>query len=252
MLEAEMSFVNNLEDVMSFAERSLKNTINTLVETAKEEIGVFQDMQDRYGGHPTEAVIQGQALASSFTPMNLLNLHASISSSSQTWARMTYTQAVAELESHVSSSPEAFQYPVGYGLPLQSEHEKWLAGTLVNGPVFVTDYPATHKPFYMRQNPPDDDKGQDTVACFDLLVPHVGELIGGSLREERLPNLLHAMTTQNVPQNGMEWYLDLRTYGSTPHGGFGLGFERLVSWLTGFENVRDCMPFPRAAGKILL
>lgn len=243
MLEAELSFCNDLEDVMSFVERSLKSVIASIQVTAASEIQAFQEMQLKYGGHPVEDL----PIPGSFEPIDLLKLHNDVSSD-RVWARLTYHQAVEELQAYSSQHPNVFQHPVGVGLPLQSEHEKWLAGTLVGGPVFITDYPAAQKPFYMRSN--GDHAG--TVSCFDLLVPNVGELVGGSLREERSELLEAAMKRQGIPLAGMEWYLDLRKYGSVPHGGFGLGFERLISWLTGFENIRECMPFPRAAGRILL
>jgi len=124
-----------------------------------------------------------------------------------------------------------------------------LSEVLVKGPVFVTDYPSALKPFYMRMN--DDER---TVACFDLLVPSVGELVGGSLREERLEHLQQRMVSHGLDPAGEEysWYVDLRRYGSAPHGGFGLGFERLVSWVSGIENVRECIAMPRWAKRMLL
>lgn len=157
------------------------------------------------------------------------------------WARMSYTEAIQEL-SKIHPSQKFVHTPL-WGQALQSEHERWLAETLVGGPVFVTDYPASLKPFYMRLNP--DGK---TVACFDLLVPYVGELIGGSVREERVELLAKKM--EGVP--GSDWYLDLRKYGGAPHAGFGMGFERLISWISGVDNIRECIPMPRWAGRMLL
>jgi asparaginyl-tRNA synthetase len=265
MVEAELSFCEELEDVMSFVEQSLKEIVYSLRTSAAPEFSVFRDMQFKYGGHPLEDASSRPTLARPIRPVDLTELHTSISSRTKVWARMTYLEAVKELESYITLNPgrQIFSHPVGLGLSLQSEHEKWLAGTLVRGPVFVTDYPATLKPFYMRSNgssvsvsgepvPQLRCEKHKTVSCFDLLVPRVGELVGGSLREERIDLLVNAMEQQNIPRESMEWYLDLRQYGGAPTGGFGLGFERLMSWLTGFENVRDCMPFPRAAGKILL
>lgn len=159
---------------------------------------------------------------------------------SRTWERITYTEAIRELEKATSVS---FEYQPKWGHALQSEHEKWLAEALVGGPVFVTDYPAALKPFYMRIN--DDEK---TVACFDLLVPHVGELVGGSVREQRTDILKERMGGIE----GVEWYLNLRKYGGAPHVGFGMGFERLVSWVSGIENIRECTAMPRWAGRMLL
>ena len=164
------------------------------------------------------------------------------------WARMSYREAIEHLSKHHdSSTKEAFGFAPCWGKPLQSEHERWLADHLVGGPVFVTDYPASLKPFYMRLN---SDK--ETVACFDLLVPRLGELVGGSLREERLDFLEHALDTHGLNREEYGWYLDLRKFGGAPHGGFGLGFERLVGWLSGAENVRECIPMPRWAGRMLL
>ncbi|KZO95349.1 asparaginyl-tRNA synthetase, partial [Calocera viscosa TUFC12733] len=164
------------------------------------------------------------------------------------WKRITYTQAVALLQ----EAEVEFVFPPTLGLGLQSEHEKWLASNL--GPVFVTHYPKGLKPFYMRASSGEQGVESEggTVECFDLLVPGIGELAGGSLREERLSLLSAAMDAHGLPRAEYEWYLDLRRYGRVPTGGYGLGWERLVSWITGTENVRDCIPFPRWAGSIVL
>ncbi|KZV99479.1 asparaginyl-tRNA synthetase [Exidia glandulosa HHB12029] len=164
------------------------------------------------------------------------------------WPRITYAQAVDAL---AAAHPQVkFEYEPRHGDPLRSDHERWLAEVWANDrPVFVTSYPAAHKPFYMLPN----DDGTDTVACFDLLIPRVGELAGGSLREHRLDRLQDAMKRHGVNERGeLEWYLDLRRWGSTPHGGFGLGFERLVAFVTGTESVKECVPFPRWAGRWLM
>lgn len=164
------------------------------------------------------------------------------------WVRITYTDAVQALEEHQRNVPGAFQYEPGWGRALQSEHERWIAETLVKGPVFITDYPKSLKPFYMREN--EDGK---TVGCFDLIVPHMGELVGGSVREERA-NVLEGKMRENFGEglNEYQWYLDLRRYGGAPHMGFGMGFERLVGWVGGIDNVRESIPFPRWAGRMLL
>ncbi|KAI5996294.1 hypothetical protein EDD15DRAFT_2387293 [Pisolithus albus] len=171
---------------------------------------------------------------------------------SKPWARLTYTEAISELEKYAAlTGPKAstFEFQPVWGRALQSEHERWLSEVLVKGPVFVTDYPSSLKPFYMRMN----DDGR-SVACFDLLVPYVGELAGGSLREERFDALHSRMSSLGMDTEGEEyrWYLDLRRFGSAPHGGFGLGFERLVSWASGVENVRECIAMPRWARRMLL
>ncbi|KIY69872.1 asparaginyl-tRNA synthetase [Cylindrobasidium torrendii FP15055 ss-10] len=159
------------------------------------------------------------------------------------WRRMTYSDAVE----HLIASGVQFEHTPTWGSGLQSEHEKWLAEQFVAGPVFVTDYPKSLKPFYMMEN--DDGK---TVACFDLLVPHVGELVGGSVREAR-PDVLKAkMEAAGVSGKEYEWYQQLREFGGAPHVGYGMGFERLVSWLSGIENVRECVAMPRWSGKMLL
>ncbi|GAA5981836.1 hypothetical protein JCM10908_004629 [Rhodotorula pacifica] len=172
----------------------------------------------------------------------------------QPYERMTYTRAVELLQAHVAKQPEAFKFAPQWGAGLQTEHERWLAEEYVKGPVFVTDYPTPLKPFYMLPNPSNSSTGADpssspdraTTACFDLLVPALGELAGGSLREHRLLELERAMQAHGLDPDAYGWYLDLRRYGTTRHGGFGLGWERLVGLLTGLDNVRDCTAFPRA------
>ncbi|KAJ7832926.1 asparaginyl-tRNA synthetase [Mycena leptocephala] len=153
------------------------------------------------------------------------------------WPKMSYSDAIRELLN-----------------ALQSEHEKWLCETLVGGPLFVTDYPAGIKPFYMRANPPIPEESEVTVGCFDLLMPHTGELAGGSVREERLDVLKGSMHSKGMDMDGEQygWYGDLRRFGGAPHVGFGMGFERLVGWVGGIENVRECVPVPRWAGRMVL
>jgi len=155
------------------------------------------------------------------------------------FARMSYTEAIKQLE----KSGREFEFPVRWGCDLQSEHERFLTEQVVGGPVFVTDYPKQIKAFYMRQN--DDDR---TVAAMDLLVPRVGEIIGGSQREERLDRLDARMRELGMEMEPLWWYRDIRRWGSCPHAGFGLGFERLLMYVTGMENIRDVIPFPRTPG----
>ena len=175
------------------------------------------------------------------------------------WTRMTYSEAIKELKIYGATyatsgghtSNARFQYEPSYGKGLQSEHERWLATQLVGGPVFVTDYPASLKPFYMRSNPHQSAEAE-TVACFDLLIPSIGELVGGSIREERLDVLSERMEKAGMGGPEYEWYRDLRRYGGAPHAGFGMGFERLVAWIGGIDNVREAIPMPRWAGRMLL
>ena len=152
------------------------------------------------------------------------------------FVRVSYTDAVKELEKH----NDEFQYKVSWGVDLQTEHERYLCEKIYKKPVFVKDYPKDIKAFYMKQNP--DVK---TVAAADLLVPGIGEIIGGSQREEDYNKLLTRMKELDMPIENYDWYLDLRKYGSCVHSGFGLGFERAIMYLTGMQNIRDVIPFPR-------
>ena len=155
---------------------------------------------------------------------------------SSDFGRVTYTEAVDLLK----KSGKEFQYPVEWGIDLQTEHERYLTEQIFKRPVFVTDYPKDIKAFYMRLN--DDDK---TVAACDLLVPGVGEIIGGSQREERLEVLTARMKELGLDEKDYWWYLDLRKYGGVKHAGYGLGFERIIMYITGMSNIRDVLPFPR-------
>jgi asparaginyl-tRNA synthetase len=158
---------------------------------------------------------------------------------SKPFERLTYAEAMKAL----AKSGKSFEYPVGWGAHLQTEHERWLAESYVQGPVFVTDYPTDQKAFYMRLS----DDGR-TVAATDLLVPRLGEIIGGSQREERLDVLESELKRREIESAPYWWYLDLRRYGSVPHAGFGLGFERMLMYLTGMANIRDVIPYPRTPG----
>ena len=155
------------------------------------------------------------------------------------FAHVTYTEAIELLEPH----KDEFDYPVYWGVDLQTEHERFLTEKIFKKPVFVTDYPREIKAFYMRLN--DDGK---TVAAMDLLVPGIGEIVGGSQREERMNVLLQSMEYFHLNPDDYSWYLDLRKYGGVKHSGFGLGFERMVMYLTGIANIRDVLPFPRTTG----
>ena len=155
------------------------------------------------------------------------------------FARITYTEAIEVLE----ESAKDFKYPVKWGIDLQSEHERYLTEEYSKGPVIVTDYPKAIKAFYMKQN--DDSK---TVRAMDVLVPRVGEIIGGSERENDLAKLTARINELGLVPEDYWWYLDLRRYGSVPHSGFGLGFERIIQFMTGMKNIRDVIPFSRTPG----
>ncbi|KAI0051374.1 asparaginyl-tRNA synthetase [Auriscalpium vulgare] len=213
MLEAEWAFTDSLDSLTSVVEGAVKRVLS--VDSA--------DRQLLWKGRDSAAL----DAAAGGAP----------------WARMSYREAVAALQ----ASGAAFEFAPKWGRSLASEHERWLAEAHVGGPVFVTDYPAALKPFYMRRN-----ADEETVACFDLLVPGVGELAGGSLREERPDLLALALEEHDLDPAAYGWYAELRKYGGAPHGGFGMGFERLISWLGGIDNVRECIPMPRWAGRMLL
>lgn len=222
MLEAEWAFTHAVDDVCRVVEGAVKQALQQ--QKASADISLLRRDMDES---------RRRSLEDAAKPDN-------------PWIRLSYTEAITELEK-IQSASRCFQFDPGWGKPLQSEHERWLAEHLVGGPVFVTDYAASLKPFYMRLN--DDGK---TVACFDLLMPHLGELVGGSLREERQGLLERALEMHDLDKAEYGWYLDLRKYGGAPHGGFGLGFERLISWMSGIESVRECIPMPRWAGRMLL
>ena len=211
MVEPEMAFCD-LVGNMDLAEAFLKHVFKSVLDTCPEDMEFFNQR------------IDNSVLA---TADNIIN---------NEFERITYTQAIALLEQ--ASSP--FEYPVSWGLDLQSEHERYLAEQLFKKPVIVTDYSVEIKAFYMRLN--DDQK---TVAAMDVLAPKIGEIIGGSQREERLEVLERRMQAKGLNPADLWWYLDLRRYGTVSHAGFGLGFERLVQFMTGMGNIRDVIPFPR-------
>ena len=159
------------------------------------------------------------------------------------FARITYTEAINLLRSSKPYKKGRFEYDVEWGVDLQAEHERWLVEKKFQKPVIVTDYPKDIKAFYMRMN--DDGK---TVAAMDILFPGIGEVVGGSQREERLNVLMERMTEMDVHHDELDWYLDLRRFGGNKHAGFGLGFERIVQFITGMTNIRDVIAFPRTPG----
>ena len=211
MVEPEICFAD-LKDDMDLAEDMIKFIFSTVLEKCPEEMEFFN----------------------SFIDKTLLDrLHNVINSD---FGRITYTDAIKELE----KANDEFEFKVSWGIDLQTEHERYLCEKVFKKPVFVTDYPKDIKAFYMKQNP--DGK---TVAAADLLAPGIGEIIGGSQREENYDKLVTRMKELNMPLDEYYWYLDLRKYGSCNHAGFGLGFERAIMYLTGMQNIRDVIPFPR-------
>ncbi len=211
MIEPEMAWAE-LEDNMDLAEDFLKNIFAYSLDQCKDEMDFFAQWVDKTAREKLEAVINAK------------------------FERIPYTEAIKILE----SSGEKFEFPVKWGLDMQSEHERYLTEKKFGRPVIVYDYPKEIKAFYMRAN--DDGK---TVRAMDVLVPGVGEIIGGSQREERLEPLVQRMNEMKIPTENMQWYLDIRKYGAIPHSGFGLGFERAIMYISGMTNIRDVIPFPR-------
>jgi asparaginyl-tRNA synthetase len=211
MIEPEMCFAD-LEDDMDLAEDMVKYIISYVLENAPEEMEFF----DKF-----------------VAPSLLERLHNVINSD---FGRISYTDAIKELE----KNNDNFEYKVTWGTDIQTEHERYLSEVIFGKPVFVTDYPKEIKAFYMKQNP--DGK---TVAATDLLVPGIGELIGGSQREDDIEKLRTRIKELGLKEEDYWWYLDLRRFGSSEHAGFGLGFERMMMYLTGMQNIRDVIPFPR-------
>ncbi|NLL71140.1 MAG: asparagine--tRNA ligase [Epulopiscium sp.] len=211
MIEPEIAFAN-LEDNMALAEDMMKYIISYVLENAPEEMAFFNQFIDKSLLERLENVVQSD------------------------FARITYTEAMEILV----REKDRFEYPVEWGSDLQTEHERYLTEQVFKKPVFVTDYPKEIKAFYMRLN--DDNK---TVAAMDLLVPGIGEIIGGSQREERLDILEKRMEELGLDREDYWWYLELRKYGGTKHAGYGLGFERAIMYITGISNIRDVVSFPR-------
>ena len=211
MIEPEICFAD-LNDDMDLAEEMLKYTFSYVLEHCKEEMEFFNNFVDKGLLERLNNVIHSD------------------------FARISYTDAIKELE----KANDKFEFKVSWGVDLQTEHERYLCEQVFKKPVFVTDYPMDIKAFYMKQNP--DGK---TVAAADLLAPGIGEIIGGSQREENYDKLVYRMKELNMDIDSYNWYLDLRKYGSCDHAGFGLGFERAIMYLTGMQNIRDVIPFPR-------
>lgn len=217
MIEPEIAFAD-LNDNMNLIEDCIKYCIDYCMENCPEELNFFNSMIDK-------------------TLLERLNMVKA-----SEFKRLSYTEAIEAL----LKADVKFENKVSWGIDLNTEHERYLCEKLVGGPVFITDYPKEIKAFYMRQN--DDAK---TVAACDLLVPNVGELVGGSQREERIDVLIGRMNELKMDLKGYEWYLDLRRYGGCKHAGFGIGFERLLMYITGMENIRDVIPFARTPKNLI-
>ncbi len=214
MIEPEIAFAD-LQDDMALAEEMLRYVISSVMEQAPEEYAFLNQFVDKELISRLEGVVNSR------------------------FVHVSYTDAIRILE----ESGADFEYPVSWGMDIQTEHERYLAEKHFGGPVCVYDYPKDIKAFYMRMN-----EDHRTVAAVDVLVPGIGELIGGSQREERYDLLVSRMQELGMDLESYRWYLDLRRYGTVPHAGFGLGFERLIMYLTGISNIRDVLPFPRTVG----
>ena len=252
MLEAEAAFESDMDRVMDVVEDMLRSTATILAETktVKELLQLTRKKAQEAESNNDdahEAAVTSGVLEQRWKGLEQAN-----------WPRITYDKAIEALHLAVAQNRTEFEHPVSYSTGLQAEHERYLATTIGQGsPIFVTHYPRQQKPFYMT---PSITSGKETVECFDLLVPDLCELAGGSMREHRSKELVEAMRTHGLlKDNGeqtahsdignMQWYIDLRKYGSVPHGGFGLGFDRLISYLTGVPNIRDVVAFPRWYGR---
>lgn len=215
-VEPEIAFAE-LDDVIEVAEAMIKFVLKDVLEKCADELAFFEKFFEKGLREKLQKIVDGD------------------------FERITYTKAIELLK----DADVEFQYPIEWGCDLATEHERYITEQVYNKPVFVTDYPKDIKSFYMKQNP--DGK---TVAATDLLVPGVGEIIGGSQREENLDKLLAAMEERGMTQDEYKDYLDLRKFGSVPHGGFGLGFDRIVMYMTGMANIRDVQLYPRTVGNI--
>lgn len=233
MIEPEVAF-NDLEDNMNLAEEFIRYVIKYAMDNNKEDLDFLSQRLEE------EEKQKPQIERSEMGLLEKLNFVVD-----NNFERLTYTQAIDILNESNHNKKKKFQYPVtGWGMDLQSEHERYLVEKHFKKPVILTNYPAAIKAFYMRRDEncaPD----QQTVSAMDILAPGIGEIVGGSQREERMDKLTERMKEMNVPAEELWWYLDTRRFGSCPHAGFGLGFERLVQFVTGMGNIRDVIPFPR-------
>lgn len=233
MMEPEVAFAD-LEDNMNLAEDMLKYLIDYALKNCKEELDFLNSRLLE------EEKSKPQNERSELSLLDKLNFCVT-----NDFERITYTEAIKILKSSKPNQKKQFKYLIDeWGADLQSEHERYLVEKHFKKPVILTDYPADIKSFYMRQNEP-DELGRKTVAAMDILFPGIGEIVGGSAREERMDKLTERMELMNIPQEELWWFLDTRRFGSAPHAGFGLGFERLVLFVSGMTNIRDVIAFPR-------
>jgi len=229
MIEPEVAFAD-LDENMDLGEDLLKYLINYALTNCADDLAFLNKRRE------DEEKVKPMAERS---PMGLIEQLQFVADND--FIRLTYTEAIDILRNSKPNKKKKFNYLIdGWGADLQSEHERFLVEKHFKKPVILYDYPKDIKAFYMRQN--EDDK---TVRAMDILFPGIGEIVGGSQREERLDKLTQRMQEMNVPEDELWWYLDLRKFGTAPHSGFGLGFERLVLFVTGMGNIRDVIPFPR-------
>ncbi|KAF7907988.1 hypothetical protein BELL_0332g00100 [Botrytis elliptica] len=241
MLEAECSFVEKMDEIMDLVENMLRHLTTKLYST---QVGREILESKRSGDEEKDTISRRHELTRRWEGMM-----------KGPWPRITYAQAIEELE----NSGQTFEHPPAWGSGLQAEHERYIANKVgLGSPVFVTDYPKSIKPFYMLSSENLRAGGtQETVQCFDLLVPEACEIVGGSMREYRLPELISAMRANGMLRGdageeefgSLKWYAELRRWGSVPHGGFGLGFDRLLGYLSGVHNIREIVAFPRWVGR---
>jgi asparaginyl-tRNA synthetase len=232
MVEPEVAF-NDLQDNMDLAEDFLSYVCNYVIENCPDDIAFLNER---------ELAEDSKKPAAERNELSLVERLKFVIDND--FERITYTDAIALLRNSKPYKKKKFQYPVEWGTDLQSEHERFLVEKHFKKPVIITDYPASFKAFYMRLN--EDGK---TVAAMDILFPGIGEIIGGSQREERYDVLKEKCAAFGIPEEHVWWYLDTRKFGTAPHAGFGLGFERMVMFVTGMTNIRDVIPFPRTPGK---
>ncbi|MEM7055395.1 MAG: asparagine--tRNA ligase [Bacteroidota bacterium] len=233
MVESEMAFYD-LADNVALAEGFLKHLIRFVLECCKDDLAFLHKRALDAGSYKQPA----GSLLPLIDRLEFVVAHS--------FERITYTEAITILKESRPNKKKKFIYPIqDWGVDLQSEHERYLVEQYFKKPVVITDYPSAIKAFYMRQN-----GDEQTVAAMDILFPGVGEIIGGSQREERLDKLETAMQRLGMDASALQWYLDTRRFGTVPHSGFGLGLERLVQFITGMENIRDVIPFPRTPGNV--